>query len=106
MFLGRIVVQTGLLAGCSSGLETVAPLLLCGWEQQLLKDLAGERVAVLIFRQTARWYFLRCCLCGSAGEIHMEQHTRGSHPLRQTQAVLSHSIWLGCCHEGRERFAS
>lgn len=91
-------MPTGLLAGCSSGLETVAPLLLRGWEQQLLKDLAGERVAVLIFRQTARWCFLRCCLCGSTEEIHMEQHTRGSHPLRQTQAVLSRSIWLGCCH--------
>lgn len=78
--------------------DSVVPLALRGWEQQLLKDLAGERVAVLIFRQTARCCFLRCCLCGSTEEIHMEQQTRGSHPLMgDTSCSLEqHLAWL--CH--------
>lgn len=76
--------------------DSVAPLPLCGWEQQLLKDLAGERVAVLIFRQTACCCFLRCCLCGSTEEIHMEQHTRGSHPLMgdASCSLTQHLVWL------------
>lgn len=87
--------------------DSVVLLALCGWEQQLLKDLAGERVAVLIFRQTACCCFLRCCLCGSTEEIHMEQQTRGSHPLMGDASCSLSSIWLGCATpERRERFAS
>lgn len=91
-----------LLAGGS-----VALLPLGGWEQQLPGGFAGRGVALLIFRQAARCFSLRCCLCGSTGEIHMEQHTRGSHPLAGRRKLFSHTAsGLAAATKRRERFAS
>lgn len=86
--------------------DFIAPLALCGWEQQLLKDLAGERVAVHIFCQTACCCFFRCCLCGSTEESTWSSRPEVLTHSWETQAVLSSSIWLGCATTRRERFVS
>lgn len=87
--------------------DSVAPLPFCECEQQLLEYLAGQRVAVLISQQPACCFFLTCCLCGSTGGIHTEQHTRGSHPLSGRRKLFSRTAsGLAAAAEQRERFAS